>query len=93
MRLINASSGQDATSVTGNSDLGEPIRVIAPFENVSERNRTLPLLKVNDMTRNNIPDDVSEFSVAGTHFDRQPQHTHHSNVTNSFNNYFFKAVF
>ena len=31
------------------------------------------------MMRRNIPDEVSEFSVAGTHFDRQP-HTHHSFV-------------
>ena len=31
---------------------------------------------MNDETRNNFPDKVSNLSVAKTHFDRQP-HTHH----------------
>ena len=31
---------------------------------------------MNDETRNNIPDEVSELSLPETHFDRQ-SHTHH----------------
>ena len=31
---------------------------------------------MNDETGNNIPDEVSELSVPGTHFDRKP-HIHH----------------
>ena len=71
--LINASSGQDATSVTANSERGQPIRITAPFENVFESNFTLHVFNTNDETWINIPDEVSELSVAGAHFDRQPQ--------------------
>ena len=77
IRSINASSGRDATSVTGNSGRGEHIGMTASFENASENNNALHILNVNDVTRNNIPDEVSEFSVPGTRFDRQT-HTHHS---------------
>ena len=35
IRSINASSGQDATSVMESSKCGEHIRITAPFENVS----------------------------------------------------------
>ena len=77
IRSINASSGRDATSVTANSERGEQIGITAPFENVSERNNTLYVLNVNDETRNNIPDEVSELSVPGTHYDRQ-SHAHHT---------------
>ena len=52
--------------------------ITASFENVSERNNTFHALNVNDETRKNITDEVSELSVLGTHFDRQ-SHTHHSN--------------
>ena len=71
IRSINASSGRDATSVTANSEHGEHIAITAPFENASENNNVLHKLNVNDETRNNIPDEVSELSVPGTHFDRQ----------------------
>ena len=59
------------------SEHGEHIRITAIFENVSERNNTLHVFNTNDKTRNNIPDEESEWSVPGTHLDRQP-HTHHS---------------
>ena len=76
VRSINYSSRQDATSVTANSERGERVGITASFENVSEKNNTQHVLNMNDGTRNNIPDEVNEFSVPGTHFDRQP-HTHH----------------
>ena len=76
-RLINASSGQDATSFTAISERGEEIGITACFENVSEGNVTLHVLNMNAQTRNNIPDEVSELSVPGAHYDRQ-SHTHHS---------------
>ena len=53
----------------------ERIAITEPFENVSQRSNTLHVLNTNDETRNNIPDEVSELWVPGTHFDRQ-QHTH-----------------
>ena len=62
-----------------NSERGEQIGITAPFENVSEKNIILHVLIVNDETRNNIPDEVSELSVPGTHFDRQPD-THHKHL-------------
>ena len=77
IRLINASSGRDATSVTANSECGEHIGFNASFENASEKNNVLRVSNVNDETRNNIPDEVSELSVPETRFDRQT-HTHHS---------------
>ena len=46
------------------------------FENVSKRNNTLHVFNTNDETQIDIPDEVSELSVPGTHYDRQP-HTHH----------------
>ena len=73
IRSINASSGRDVTSVMANSESGEHIGITAPFE----RNNTLHVFNTNDETRPNIPDEVSELSVSGTHFDRQP-HTHRS---------------
>ena len=78
IRSINASSGRDATSVTANSERGERVGINASFENASENNNTLPVPNVNDETRLNIPDEVSELSVPETRFDRQPQ-THHTN--------------
>ena len=76
IRSINASSGRVATSVTANSERGERAGINAPFENASENNDILRVSNVNDETRQNIQDEVSELSVPGTHFDRQP-HTHH----------------
>ena len=72
----NASSGRDAISVTANSECKEHIGITAAFEILSEMNNTVHVLSTNDETRNYIPDEVSDPSVPGTHFDRQP-HTHH----------------
>ena len=76
IRSKNASSGRDVTSVTANSERGELVGINASFENASENNNTLRVPNVNDETRQNIPDEVSELSVPETRFDRQP-HTHH----------------
>ena len=76
IRSINASSGRDVTSVTANSKCGERVGINASFENASENNNTLRVPNVNDETRLNIPDEVSELSVPETRFDQQPQ-THH----------------
>ena len=76
IRSINASSGRDATSVSANSERREHVGINASFENASGNNDTLGDSNVNDETRQNIPDDVSELSVSETRFDRQP-HTHH----------------
>ena len=76
IRSINASSGQDVTSVSANSERKERVGINASFENASRNNDTLDVSNVNDETRHNIPDEVSELSVPETHFDRQA-HTHH----------------
>ena len=77
IRWINESSGRDVTSVAANSERGERVGINASFENASENNNTLRISNVNDETRLNIPDEVSELSVPETRFDRQPQ-THHT---------------
>ena len=77
IKSINASSGRDATSVSANSERGEHVGISTSFENASGNKNTLGVSNVNDETRHNIPDEVSELSVPVTHFDRQP-HTHHS---------------
>ena len=79
IRSINASSGRDATSVSANSECRERVGIIASFENASKNNDTLDVSNVNDETRHNIADKVSELSVPEAHFDRQPQ-THHSSA-------------
>ena len=76
IRSINASSGRDATSVSTNSERRERVGINASFENASKNNDTLDLSNVNDETRQNNPDEVSELSVPETHFDRQPR-IHH----------------
>ena len=76
IRSINASSGRDVTSVSANSERRERTGINASFENASENNNTVGVTNTNDETRHNIQDEVSELSVPGTHFDRQP-HTHH----------------
>ena len=76
IRSINASSGRDATSVSANSERKERVGINAPFENASKNNDTLDVSNVNDETRHNIPDEVSELLAPETHFDRQ-SHTHH----------------
>ena len=77
IRSKNASSGRDVTSVSANSERREHVGTDASFENTSGNNNTLGVSNVNDETRHNIPDDVSEWSVPETHFDRQA-HTHHT---------------
>ena len=77
IRSKNASSGRDVTSVSANSERRERVGINASFENASRNNDTLDVSNVNDETRHNIPDEVSELSVPETHFDRQA-HTHHS---------------
>ena len=79
IRSINASSGRDATSVSANSERRERVGINASFENASKNNDTLDAANVNDETRHNNPDEVSELSVPETHFDRQ-EHTHHTTL-------------
>ena len=79
IRSYFASSERDATSVSANSERRERVGINASFENASENNDTLDVSNVNDETRHNIRDEVSELSVPETHFDRQA-HTHHSSV-------------
>ena len=76
IRSINASSERDLTSVSANSERREQVEINTSFENASGNNNTLGVSNVNDETRHNIPDEVSELWVPETHFDRQP-HTHH----------------
>ena len=79
IRSINTSSGRDVTSVSANSERREHAGINAFFENASENNNKLSTTNEDDATRQNIHDEVSELSVPGTHFDRQP-HTHHSHI-------------
>ena len=79
IRSMNASSGRDVTSVCGNSERREHLGINTSFENASGNNNTLGVSSVNDDTRHNIPDEVSELSVPETHFDQQA-HTHHSRI-------------
>ena len=83
VRPMNVSSRQNAAIVMGSSEREEHKVISASFENVSERNNTLYEPSTNDESRRNVPGEVSELSVPGTHFDRQ-SHTHHRNK-----NYFF----
>ena len=75
IRSISASSGRDVTSVSVNSERREHAGIKASFENASGNNDTQVISKVNDETRHSFTEEVSELSVPGTHFDRQP-HTH-----------------
>ena len=77
IRSINASSGRDVANVSVNSERREHVGINASFENASGNIDTLGVSNVNDGTRHNILDEVSELLVPETHFDRQP-HTHHS---------------
>ena len=67
------------TSVSANSEGREHAGLNAFFENASESSNKLNTTNENDETRRNIHDEVSELSVPGTHFDRQP-HTHHNST-------------
>ena len=62
--------------MSANSERWEHVGINAFFENASGNNNTLGVSNVNDETRLNIPDEVSELSVPETRFDWQPQ-THH----------------
>ena len=68
---INASSGRYATSVTANSEHGEHIEITNPFKNASGNNNVLHVSNVNDETRNNIPDEISELSIPDPRCDWQ----------------------
>ena len=76
IRSISASSGRDVASVNASSERGEHVGIDARFENASGNNNILDVSNVNDETRHNFPDEVSELSVPETHFDRKT-HTHH----------------
>ena len=83
IRSINASPGREATSVTANSERGEHVGVDATLENASVNSNVLHVSNVDDETRNNVPDEVSELSVLETRFDRQT-HTRHSRKMDLF---------
>ena len=76
IRSTDVSSGRDATSVSAKSERREHVGINAFFETASGNNNTLGVSNVDDETRQNNPDEVSELSVPETHFDRQT-HTHH----------------
>ena len=76
VRSINASSGRDVASASGNSERRELEGVNTSFGNASENNSTLGITNTNDETRYNSHDRVSELSVPGTQFDRRSP-THH----------------
>ena len=77
MRSKKASPGQNATSVTANSERREHVGINASFQNISGNNNVLHVSNVNDETRNNIQHEVSELSVPKTRFDWQT-HTNHT---------------
>ena len=83
IRSINAFSGRDATSVSANSERRERVGINAFSGNASKNSDTLDVSNVNDETRQNNPDEVSELSVPETHFDRQPQNQHSNQSSNS----------
>ena len=93
-RSINASSGRDVASASGNSERREYEGINASFENASANNRTLGMTNTNDETRHDFHDGVSELPVLETQFDRQlPTHhmpsgvsseIHHSKSPNFF---------
>ena len=70
-KSINAAFGRDASSVTAISERGEDVGITALFENASINNIILHKSNLNDKTRKNIPDEVTELSVQGTRFKRQ----------------------
>ena len=76
IRSINASSGRDVTSASGNSERREYEGINASFENASANNRTLGVANTNDETRHDFHDEVSELPVLEAQFDRQLP-THH----------------
>ena len=77
IRSLNASSRRYETSVLASAERGEHIGITNLLENLSERNKTLHVLKRINETLNKKLDEVSELSVPDLLFDRQP-HTHHN---------------
>ena len=75
-KSINASSGQDATSVTAISERGEHIGIDAFLENASGNSNALHVSNVNDETPSHISDKIAELSIPETHFDRKT-HIYH----------------
>ena len=76
IRSINASSGRDVTSASGDSERREYEGINASFENASANNRTLGMANTNDETRHDFHDGVSELPVLEAQFDRQPPFHH-----------------
>ena len=72
IRLVNASSGRDTTSVMASSERDEQQLFTGLFENVFVRNSTPHVFGTNDEIRNKSLDEISEFSVAGENFDWKP---------------------
>ena len=62
--------------MSANSERRERVGINTYFENASGNNNTLGVSNVNDETRHNTLDEVSELTVPETPFDRQA-HTHH----------------
>ena len=63
VRSVNASSGQDVTSMGANSERGKHVRLNTSFENASGNDKTLRASMSNDETRNNILHEVSDLPV------------------------------
>ena len=70
IRSINAYSGRDVANFSVTSERREQVGISAPFESASGTNDTLGISKVNDATRNNFADEISELLVPEPHFDR-----------------------
>ena len=85
IRSINASSGRDVTSVAANSECGEHVGINASFENASRNNNTLHVSNVNDETRHNVPDEVSDFVGPRNTFWSAITHSSHGDSTNNSN--------
>ena len=92
IKSINASSGRDLTSVTANSERGEHVGINASFENASRNNNILHVFNMNDETRHNVPDEVSELPAPETRFNRQT-HNHHTSLTFCFTDLIDRSLF
>ena len=74
IRSKNASSGRDANSASAGSERREHVGINASFQlGALECIGALGVSNVNDETRHDNPDDVSDLSVPETRFNRQPQ--------------------
>ena len=94
IRSINASSGRDVTSVSGNSERREHVGINASFENASENNNTSGVTNIDDEPRRSFLDEVGESLVPQTQFDRQ-SHTQNiasgGGVESHHNRYYLKS--